>query len=271
MSVLLDYNKSRDETTGADFGYRSGTITMRQPLYLNQNKRKAFRVLRVIMSPEIPNIYSYNGYSNSLINISIDGGATWVTVSLKAGIYTIQMIQDSINDVANQLNWYIKPSDPAIVISYNPATRYVYTKLDSSKLLAPGQIAIDYGVSSIYLLLGYGVLTSKFLIDGLFTATLPPQLDAQSTYVEIKMSCIQGVRWTNGSLSSSICRIPIQSGQVEIVWPAASTGLISPLIPASIVNSISSYTINITTGNGSECVFLYGNFILEVEIVDLDN
>jgi hypothetical protein len=155
MSVLLDFNRSTDVLTSSAFGTRNGIVTLQQPIMFDSNKKKGFRVLRCILSPEIPNVYSYNGYDSTKINISNDGGATWVTVQLKTGIYTVQMIQDSVNDVANQLGWYTKSTDPAIVISYNPATQFVYTRLDSTKLAAPGQIGINYGVSQMYAMLGY--------------------------------------------------------------------------------------------------------------------
>lgn len=269
-SVLLDFNRSTDATTGLDFGTRSGTVNMTQPRYLDSNKSKAFRVLRVILSPEIPNIYTYGGYSNDKARISNDGGTTWQTVVLKPGIYTIAMMQDSLNDVANQLAWYAKADDPAIVINYNPATRMVYTKLDSTKLAAPGQIAVDFAISSMCTVLGYPSSAATFIIDGIHTATLTPKLDAQGTYVEVFMTCIQNVRFVNGSLSSVVCRIPIQSsGQTEIIWPGMNTGLTSTFVNANIPSVINSYNVNIRTASGSECVFLYGNVIIEVEIVDL--
>lgn len=271
MSVLIDYNRKTDEVTGLDLGTRSGTVNLRQSINLDQNKKKAFRVSRVIMSPEIPNVYTYNGFTNDKLRCSNDGGATWITIGLKTGIYTVTQIEESIIAVLNTLNWFTKPTDAGITLSYNPATRYIYTKLDSSKLLVVGQLAIDYStLGNMYQTLGYELATSIFLVDGLYTATLPPALDSQSTYVELKMSCIQGVRWINGQLSNSICRIPIQSGgQTEIVWPASATGFISPLIPASIPSTIDSFTINVITGNGRECVFMYGNLIIEIEIVDI--
>lgn len=269
MSVLLDFNQSKDPNTGLDFGIRSGVVNMRQPKYLDPNKPKAYRVLRVILSPNLPNIYSYNGFSNTTVNISNNGGTTWTTVGLKTGIYDVQMLQDSINNVANQLNWYTNASDVGIIISYNPATQLIYTKLDSTKLAAAGQLAIDYSISSIYQMLGYTQTACTFLADGLYTATLSPAVDVQGTYVEIFVSFIQGTRWTNGQLSSAICRIPLQTnGEQEIIWPSSNTGMISPLVAASIPTVIQSYTVSIKTPSGQDAIFLFGNCIIEVEVVE---
>ena len=271
MSVLIDYKSNKDPTTGLDFGYRSGNVYMKQQKQLDENKKKAYRVIRVILSPEIPNIYTYGSFTNAKVNISNDGGMTWVSVNFKNGIYTIQEMQDSINDVANQLGWYSKSTEPALILSYNPATRMIYTKIDSGKMLLPSQFAIDYAVSLFYQMLGYTSLTCTFLTDGLFTASLPPQVDTQSTYLEIFITCIQGTRWVNGNLNSSIARIPISTSSTatEIVFPSATTGYISPTIPALIPSTIESFDISIRTGNGAECVFLYGNCIIEVEIMDI--
>jgi len=271
MSVLLDYKSTKDPTTGLDFGYRSGNVYMKQQRQSDENRKKAYRVIRVILSPEIPNIYSYGNFNNTKVNISNDGGTTWISVNFKNGIYTIQEMQDSINNVANQLNWYSKSTDPAFILNYNPATRFIYTKIDSSKMLLPSQFAVDYSVSAFYQMLGYTSLTCTFLVDGLFTASLSPQIDVQSTYLEIFMSCIQGTRWLNGNLNSAIARIPISTSSTatEIVFPSATTGYISPTVPASIPSTIESFDISIRTGNGTECVFLYGNCIIEVEIIDI--
>jgi len=271
MSILLDYNKSTDEKTGLQFGTRSGIISMRQPIMMDPNRKKAYRVISIIMSPEIPNIYSYNGFNNTTVNISKDGGATWITVQFKAGIYTIQMIQDAINNAASQVNWWINNNDPGFIVAYNPATTLVYTQLDSSKLLGGGQLAINYTVSSFYQMLGYTLLSGIILIDGLSTASNPPQLDVQSTYIEIKMSCILGTRWVNGQISNAICRVPINSsGGVEIIYPSGSTGFISPIVQASIPSTIESFSINFTNGAGNETVWLYGNCIVQVELIDMD-
>lgn len=269
-SVILDYNKSSDSTSGLDFGTRAGTVTLQQPIILDNNRKKGFRVLRVILTPEIPNIYSYGNFDSTTINISNNAGTNWVTVQMKTGIYTIQMIQDSVNSVANQLGWYTNAGDPAIIISYNPATQYIYTKLDSTKLAGGGQIGIDYSVSQIFSMMGYAVGHSTLLADGLYTAQNPPVIDSQGTWVDIKMSCIQNTRWVNGQLSNTICRVPLQTtGGIEIVWPSANTGMVSPIVPASIPSIIQQFTINFLTNRGNELVVSYGNVSVEVEIMDL--
>lgn len=269
MSLLLDYNRSSDSTTGLDFGTRNGTINFRQPQYLDSNKKKLFRVLRVMLSPEMPNVYNTGGINTTTVNLSRDGGATWITCLLKTGIYTTTMISDSINNVAELQGWWAVAGDYGFDLNYNPATKMVYIKLDSTKLVAPGtQLAIDFGVSQMGLMLGFSNTNDSFNTDGVHTADLSPQLDWQGQYIEVFCSVIQGVRWVNGQLSSALCRVPISASTSEIVWPSANTGMISPLVPASIPNVIQSFDITIRNAKGNDAVFLYGGVSVEIEIVD---
>jgi len=268
MSVLLDY-KSTTDPSGTVFGVRNGTVQLQQPIYFDPNKKMAFRVIRAIMSPEIPNIFSYGGINNTQINLSNDGGATWVTCQLKTGVYTIAMLNDSINNVASQLGWWTNNADPGYDLNYNPATQMVYVGLDSTKLALGVKLGIDFGVSQIYKTLGYTLANSQIIVDGITTATLAPQLDFQGTYVEVFMSCIQGTRWINGQVSNCLCRIPITATTTEIVWPSGTTGMITPLVQASIPSVIQGYDVTIRNGVGNDCVFMYGGFLLEVEIVTL--
>lgn len=269
MSLLLDYNRSTDATTGLDFGTRNGSVTLRQPIYLDANKRKMFRILRVMMSPEIPNVYNNGGIDTTKINLSNDDGATWVTCLLKTGVYTIGMLNDAINNVAELQNWWKTAGDFGYELNYNPATKMVYVKLDSSKLSVGTQLAIDFGVSQVGQMLGFSATNDTFKTDAVHTADLVPKLDWQGQYVEVFCSIIQGVRWVNGQISSALCRIPISASASEIIWPSANNGMISPLIPASIPSAIQSFDFTIKNAYGRDCIFLYGGVSIEMEIVDV--
>ena len=272
--VPLDYVSSTDPNTGLDFGIRSGTVNLTQAIYMEPGRRKGFRVQRVILSSEIPNIYNYGSFTNRTLRITNDGGVSWVTIQLKIGVYTIIQLQEAIDNVANGLGWYTVPTDPAILLSYNSATSYIFTKLDSTKLAIGAQAGVDFGTNTkFYQLLGYNAgVGATFVVDGTHTCPNPPKLDAQSTYVEVFASCIEGCRYVNGRLSNAICRVPIvvSTGSPEIVFPSASTGIISPLIPASIPSVIQSFNVRFVNGNGDDLVLSFGNAILELIIEYLD-
>jgi len=269
MSIQLDYTQSKD-VSGTDFGSRNNTVNMRQVVLLNPSKRHGFRVLRIMLSNQIPNIYNYGGFDTTKINISNDGGATWTAMTLKNGIYTLQMIEECITDVCNQNGWLIKASDPALIISYNPATQIVYIKIDSTKLQVGTQFCVNFGVSKIYEMLGFNANACSFSVDGLHSATNVPQMDSQGNYIDVFMSCIQGTRYVNGQLSNSICRLPILSGgENEIIYPSANTGSVTPLIKAIIPSEISTFTIRFVNAMGRDAVFLMGNAIVEIELMEL--
>lgn len=270
MSQQLDYVAHKDSTTGLDFGTRSGQVNLQQPMYFDMNKKRAFRVIRCILSGQIPNIYAYGDFDNTTVRITRDGGTSWNTVQLTRGIYTVSQLSASINDTAIQHNWYTDPTDPAIRMSYNPATQYIYVSLDSTKLaIAGGQIGIDFSVSRIHEMFGYPQSASTFLVDGIHQAPNSPQMDVQGTYCDVAMSCIMSARMVNGTPSNIICRLPLDAaGQNEIVFPSGNTGMISPLMRANIPYCISQYSVQYLTQFGREVVFTMGNAILEVEVMD---
>lgn len=267
-SHLLDFQNNIDKTTNSTYGTRNASITLQQPLILNSNGQKYFRVNNITISPEIPNVYSYGNYDNTTIKLSKDGGTTWIIGKLPNGVYTITMIQDCINNICSDLGWYTSISDTPFTLSYNPATKLIYCKINSSKLLNVGQFCIDFSVSQMYKMLGYDISACTFITDGIHASPNEPLIDSQGTYVTLEMSCIQNTRNLNGIASNILARIPLISGSTEIVFPSGSTGLISPVVPALIPNYISSYDVKIKNGNGDDCVFLYGNVIMSIEIID---
>lgn len=267
MSVQLVYNASKSPS-GLDYGTRNGTINLRQPIYLDANKRKSFRVLKVAMSPVIPNIYNFNGFNNTTLKISKNNGVNWTDVLFDNGVYTVNQLSEGINNVASQLSWWANSSEPGFTLSYNIVTQYIYIKLDSTKLNAVGQLCIDFGTSSIYSTLGYLQTACSFNTNGIHSATLAPELDSQSTSVDIYVSCIQGTRYVNGNLSNSVLHLPIVDSATEIIFPSNSTGIVSSFIPASIPSAISAFDVKIINGRGRDAVFLFGNFYIEVEIID---
>jgi len=270
--VLIDYTSTADPISGQPFGSRAGQVTMIQPVTLDPNKKKKYRLIRCILTPEIPNVYAYGNFNNTQIRISNNGGSTWSIIQFPNGIYTISMIQDTITSSLLTAGWIASSSNTPIIVNYNPATRLVYVILNSSLLSSGTQVAVDFGYTVFYQMLGYATpATAKFTTDGTFSAPNPPNLDVQGTYVNIVSNLINGCRYSNGTFSNIIARIPLvtTSSQVEIVFPSAATGLISPEVPCSIGNSIMSFNIDIQSPSGQSLVVLYGNYIVELEINDV--
>lgn len=269
--VLLDYTSKTDSLTGLPFGRRMGQVTLVQPIQLDPNKKKKYQVIRTIISPEIPNVYNYGNFNNTQIRISNNGGISWSIIQFNNGIYQIDMIQDTITNAIAQAGWLGTSTTP-IIVNYNPATQYVYIILNSSGIVGT-QIAVDFGYTPFYNLLGFSTTSNAiFITDGTFSAQNPPQIDQQGTTCLIVCSLIQGCRYTNGIYSNIVARIPLvqSESQIEIVWPSASTGLLSPEVECSMSSTVMNYTVDIQTESGQSMVFLYGNFILELSVTDVD-
>lgn len=272
MSIVLEYSSSKDASQNTDFGTRNGSVAMRQEFKLDPNKKKAYRIIKATISPVIPNIYNYNNVNTTLIKLSRDGGATWITCQLKAGYYNIRELSDAINNVCNQNNWWASVGNPGLTISYNPSTQFVYTSIDSTLLALGGtQFCIDYGASQFHQLLGYPSNACIFNTDGIHTAPNIPRIDFQGSSIYVSMSIIQGSRYVNGQLSNYICKIPlVNTSNNEIVFPSGETGLISPMVKCSIPYSIMGFDVHFMSSTGQEMIWSYGEVSLEVEIMDIE-
>ena len=272
--VLLEYTSTKDPTYGTDFGTRAGQVTMIQPISLDPNKKKEYQIQSVIISPEIPNIYSYGGFNNTSLRISNNAGVTWSTVILSNGIYQINMIQDSITNAFLQAGWILDSTHIPVIVDYNPASRLIYVQTNSSQLTA-GTVGVDFGYSLMYQMLGFtNPASSIFTVDSTYVATLPPNIDVQGTYINVVCNLITGSRYVNGQFSSVICKVPLTASttQIEIVFPSANTGSINvPFIEASIPNNIMSFSIDFQTSTGQSVVFLYGNAICQFIVRDKQN
>ena len=266
---LIASFSSKDATTGLDFGTRDLTVNLKQPISLDPSKRKCYRIAKVILTSAIPNVYSYGSVDNTTINISKDGGTTWTTIKIQTGIYTIAELNTLINTTVS--SWWADTSNPGFHLSYNPGSQYVYVILDSTKLASAGQVGIDFSVSQQWKFLGYNQSSCTFITDGTYTAPNYPQIDFQTTYVDIYVSCLQNTRFYNGAVNNTVLRLSIEnSGNVnEIVFPSGATSTISSYITCSMSNYISSYDVKFINGAGNPLVVMYGNSIVEIELCEI--
>ena len=271
---LFEFSRTTDAILATPFGTRDGTVTMAQPVRFDDKSKKAYQIQNVTLSGEIPNIFSYGTFNNTLLRISNDGGANWTIVQFANGIYQINMIQDNITNAFLQAGWITDATKTPLIVSYNPATQLIYVILDSSQLIGVGaQVGVDFGFSSMYVMLGFDSAASGlFDSDGTFGAQLPPQIDVQGTFINVAISLIQYARNVNGVFSNVVAKVPIVSGTTtnEIVFPSGSTGNINtPFIEASIPAYVMSYSVSFTTQFGNPVVWLYGNAVVQFVIKDV--
>jgi hypothetical protein len=76
--------------------------------------------------------------------------------------------------------------------------------LDSTKLAAPGQIAVDFSQSGIKTLLGFTNPT-QFLIDGLYAGNVYPAMDLFGNTVSLKLIGFGPLSVLNGGNSYELC------------------------------------------------------------------
>lgn len=269
-NLITSYSQT-DELTGSEFGTRDITINVPQAIQMDSNRRKAYRVSKIILSAKIPNIYSYGGLDNTTLKTSKDGGVTWDTVVIPMGSYTPQELNTTINAACGTNNYWTDNTQPGFIISYNPSTEYVYVTIDSTKLAVADQLEIDFSSSLIYKMLGFNLNACKFTTDGTFSAPNFAQFDTQGTYVDLYISAIQSTRLVNGRPNNALLRLPLQvaTGQNEIIFPSTNTGTVSAYINATISSYISNYKVTFVNGRGNPLVLSYGQSYTETELIDI--
>jgi len=270
---LFEYSSTADRLLGTPFGTRDGIVTMTQPVRFDERAKRSYQIQSVILSTEIPNIYKYGGFDNTKVAISGNGGGAWTTVQFANGVYTLTMIQDNITNAFLQAGWIADATKIPVTVSYNPATGLVYVILDSTQLSNPqGQVGADFGISSMYVMLGYdSAVDGQFTSDGIFGAQLPPQIDVQGTYVNVGISMISYARSVNGVFSNVVAKVPLVTGpnSNEVVYPSGYTGNIAtPFVEASIPAYVMSFNVTFTTPFGFPVVFLYGTASVQFVVKD---
>lgn len=269
--ALFQYSSTKDVLSGLDFGTRDGTVTMVQPVQFDNKKSREYQIQNITLSQQIPNIYSYNGFNNTTLQISNNAGVSWTTVQFANGIYTVSMIQDNITNAFLQAGWIVDATKTPVILNFNPATSLVYVIVDSTQIIS-GQAGINFGSSSMWQLLGFSSDTaSKIITDGTVSTTQPPQIDWQGSSINVVCSLMQYARSINGVFSNVIATIPIvtTSTSNEIVYPSGSTGNIAqPFVGATITDSVMSFNIQFQTPTGKPVVFLYGGVNVQFIIRD---
>jgi hypothetical protein len=269
--ALFEYTSSLDSILGTEFGTRDGTVTMIQPVRFDDKKHREYQIQNITLSQQIPNIYSYGNFNNTTMQISNDSGVTYSTVQFSNGIYTVQMIQDTITNAFLKAGWITDITKIPIIVNYNPATSLIYVILDSANLSA-GMLGVNFGSSSMWQMLGFDTAAhSEFVLDGTYSAQLPPQIDWQGSSINVSCSIVQYARSINGTFSNVVARVPIVTSSTsnEIVYPSGVTGNISmPFVAATIPSDIMSFTVQFKTPTGLPVVWLYGGISFQIIIRD---
>jgi len=252
-------------------GPLDASINLDVPLNLS-GRNQYVRLISCSFSSNIPNIYTYGTYTNQVIGVSRDNGATMLAITLPAGVYSIAMINAAIESATTAAGWWLPaPAVCGIVLQYNTATEIPYVSLDSTQLAVPGQLVINFaytppgGVQSqLWINLGFASAAAAVIaVDGLSSATLPAQMDPFTSDIHLFLDGFGNLGVYNnrpGNLFAVMSLIS-ESGTTpnSYIFPR---GQQLPTIKLwNPTTRLSSYAFKLTGSNGRPLVWLNGGYI----------
>ena len=253
-------------------GSPDGEVKLDVPILFQRTQRQSLRLIKASFSSQIANVYQLGAFNNGLLRVTNDGGASWTAIQLPNGVYTTKYIQGAITYTVAA--WYTNMADPAIKIQYNLATQIVYVTLDSTKLVAPGQVGIDFSQSRISELLGFNNPANQtFTADGLHDADSYAKLDWSGNSVSVMLEGFGPLAIRNGASSHEFASVPLSASHSvnEYVYPIA--GIIPPIIPiVNTVTEVKSFRVafkgsRLDSANQQMPIFiLEGNVELQFEL-----
>ncbi len=269
MSRILTYRKSVGALASLD-----GEVTLPEPLRTRPNSTHSMQVIRAIIPSSLCNIYDARALMtipaaerivNSLVRMTNDGGATWTTVQMHDGAYSVAQMQNAINDAIG--TWHKDPADPAFVMRVNAVLRTVYIILDSTKLNIGAQIGVDFtagGVSLLSEVLGF-ITPAEFLVDGTFAADQWAFVDWFGDSIDIGVDGLGYLSLINGSSSNVAVSVSLNVSAAgnSIVYPG-STGEKTFTVPCKIPgDTLQRYRVEFR-GRGGRRVLAFGNADVEL-------
>lgn len=280
QNAIVEYRKTIDS-----LDYLDGSINYDNNLNLPPNKALFIRVIKAQLSRQLPNIYQLGNFDNTRIAVTRDGGATWWTVVLPPGIYTIEYLEAAINEAVAQAphNWWTLPSDPGFNFTYNLATTKTSIRMDSSKLAGftdppppTTQLGIDFDTySSAYMLMGIPAGTGAIYdtaypggpYPSVYNAPNYPQFDTQGTACDVSTSFNLIYRYINSKNTDVVASIPLTGADEahdEYLYPLP--GQVSPYMQVTNTASLAGLSIQLLGSRGRRLVATEGNFFIEIEI-----
>lgn len=263
----------REYTGGANtVGSLDGTVNLDVPLDLS-SRNQSIRLISCSFSSNIPNIYTANGFTNTVIGVSRDNFATTLAITLPMGVYSISMINAAIASATTTAGWWLAgpPLVVGITLAYNTATDIVYADLDSTRLAVPGQLGLDFGYtipggaqSQLWSTLGFSTpALGRFAVDGLTSAQLPAQLDVFTSDLHLLLDGFGSLGVYNNTQSNlfAVMSLISDSGATpnSYIFPKGQQMPTIKLWNPS--TRLASYGIRLQGSNGRPCVWLNGGYI----------
>ena len=237
----------RYETQINSLGRADGTVTLERPIYSTYGGVFRIRVMQIEMSSYIPNVFTEGTFTNAVIDVSDDGGATWSHVALGNIVTTITHIAAAINSACAA--WWTDVNDPGFIMGTNSDTDITYLIMDSTKCAVPGaQLAINFApviagnTSLAYELLGF-VTVKQFIADGTYAGSHYPNMDWFGNSVKVILDGCGTLGTGNEKDDQELCSVPLSTANVlnEYVYP--SSGIVVPWISCDVHGAWDKYSI----------------------------
>jgi len=184
---------------------------------------------------------------------------------LPTGIYTVAFINQALQQTTLDLGWWAPavPATTGILLAPNLATDTVYLNLDSTKLLVPGQIYIDFGYqgSTMWSTLGFTSAANSIIhVDGLSSANTVAQLDTLTSDMMISLVGFGALSTLNNKPSNTLAVISLLLNGTHYLYPSGQAPLPSIALWTESL-SVNSYSISFAGSNGRQMVWMPGSYI----------
>lgn len=258
FSQILEYRVTSNVP-----GIRDGTVLINNPIKII-SRRAGIQLMKVAISRQIPNIYSYGDFNNTSFRISKDDGVTYSTFNIPEGIYSVLYLKQFIIGATNSLNYWTDPNATGFNMSYNNATQFIYVEIDSTKLAIPSQFRIDFGISDLWDTLGFSI-NQTIINDGITIADKNPKIDSQGSYISVELNSVCDYLRVSpdGTNTKILCVIPIESSSTnEILYLQQ----FQQIILCTLNPTISQFSVRFLNGYGRPLYLITGNVLVEFSI-----
>lgn len=251
------------------------TLTPAQPIDSRRDHR--IGIISASMPSKPANIYDATAMlslpvaervNTGKYRASRNGGTDWTVLQISTAAHCdLESIEKAINDSLQA--WYTTIDEPALRLLANGSLLRCYAVIDSTKLAAPGQFAIDfaYDGSKLGEVLGF-VTPALFDADGTHTADQYANIDWLGSSLSIELSNFGSLSVVNGVSSARMITMPLPPesyAQNTFTYPAC-TGEQPFTVPCEINSSnLSEWTV-IVRGARGQLALAFGKVDCHVTI-----
>lgn len=247
ISKIIFYK--RIETLGP----LDGTLELSVPLLF---RRKCYlKIEKITLSKLLPNIFSWNTFTNRTIRISKDG-ITYQDLIFDPGVYTVDAIQAVVYSfqVNNGYN-PISVSSAPIRFDVNPFTQRLTIRLDSSQSTTPAalpnlSIILNPYTSRFNELVGFTSATT-ITGDGIYTSDVAPPIDWQGVSINVGCSISDTIIY-NGIPTNFIANLSLSEQQGSSVLFYPEQGHSNKAFPLNISDTLRNMSFDFRSPSRSD-------------------